>query len=108
MNLEIRTQLIQLIAKNAPHLDIPVIYKVVEELDKVNALNSLWLLDDEKTEVENKPPSSFYMVSPLFQGKVLYVNKGSWVGYTDDDGNVRLQAKNDRLLMKKILKYQRN
>lgn len=81
---------------------------IIEELQKLGALNLFWAPENrsfnEKTTTL-EVPKKFMMISPLFKGMVDYIEREGWVGYKDQEGNVRVQAPNLKALAKKIVKY---
>ncbi len=89
------------------------LYEIILTLDKIGALNENW--DGEKKKepsessqtTDGKLPKSFYMVSPMFQGNVSYTTHGEYIGYKDDNNNVRIFAKSEKDLLKKVKKYKK-
>lgn len=90
------------------------LYEVILILDKLGALNENWdgekkqqPVDSSQTNDNSKLPKSFYMVSPMFQGNVSYTTHGEYIGYKDDSNNVRIFAKSEKDLLKKVKKYKK-
>lgn len=91
------------------------LYEIILTLDKIGALNDNW--DGEKKQESSEPstnsdnsnklPKSFHMVSPMFQGNVSYATHGEYIGYKDDNGNIRIFAKSEKDLLKKVKKYKK-
>lgn len=90
------------------------LFEVITTLDKLGALNPNWdgsapkTKEEITTQVNNKLPKSFSMVSPMFQGTVTYTTQGEYIGYKDESDNLRIFAKNEKDLMKKVKKYSKN
>ena len=90
------------------------LYEVITALDKIGALNPEWngeapkTKDEIATQAVNKLPKSFSMVSPMFQGTVYYTTQGEYIGYKDENDNLRIFAKSEKDLMKKVKKYSKN
>lgn len=86
-----------------------VIYNIISELDKMNALNENLESTPNKGLIEERPakglPTTFNMISPLWKGKVTLIQKEGFYGYKDSEGNVRLHAATERDLLKKVAKY---
>lgn len=90
------------------------LYEIILTLDKLGALNENWDGEKKQTPTEtsqtvddSKLPKSFYMVSPMFQGNVSYTTHGDYIGYKDDSNNIRIFAKSEKDLMKKVKKYRK-
>jgi hypothetical protein len=95
---------------------------ILQQLDKLNALNDNWTENNnstintntdninnstEKSEKlsKNKLPQSFHLKTPLFQGQVhLSIDEGMFC-YRDDYDNIRLYDKTEKGLLKKVQKY---
>ena len=83
-------------------------HSIIKHLLDLGALNLFWSPENRQFKAEDKQlelPQFFYMVSPLFKGKVTYVERQGWYGYQDEDDNVRVQASSKKQLAKKIVKY---
>lgn len=90
------------------------LYEIILILDKLGALNENWdgekkqeSTDSSQVNDNNKLPKSFYMVSPMFQGNVSYTTHGEYIGYKDDSNNIRIFAKSEKDLLKKVKKYKK-
>lgn len=91
-----------------PELTDDVVYNIISELDKMNALNKTLETSNKGIESERPSkglPATFNMISPLWKGKVTLIQKEGFYGYKDSEGNVRLHATTERDLMKKVAKY---
>lgn len=108
MQREDKQVLIKEIAANTAITDPAQIESVLDHLIEVGALNLFWTAPNRNFTAESTDlelPQKFYMASPLFKGMVTYVSREGWVGYQDEERNVRIQASNKRQLAKKIAKY---
>lgn len=95
-----------------PSLTDDVLYDIISELDKLGALAKTWefqangiLPKDEKPK--SGLPQTFNMVSPMWSGKVSLVQRENFIGYQDDNQNVRIYGKSEKDVLKKITKYRR-
>jgi len=81
---------------------------IIKHLLDLGALNLFWSPENRQFKnegVDLELPESFFMISPLFKGKVNYIARQGWYGYEDEEGNVRVQASSAKQLAKKIVKY---
>lgn len=89
------------------NVDSKAVETIIDYLCKNGAINLFWSPENRQIKQTNKLeiPKKFHMVSPLFKGIVNYIEREGWVGYADENGNVRIQAPNTKALAKKIVKY---
>lgn len=107
MSPELKKQLTEAVKKNKPQYDVPTVYNIIEALEQLNALNPFWTLEQKSVEVSDlKLPFRFKMISPLYQGYVTYKSLSeTQKAYVDGNGEVRILAKSDKELQKKMAKY---
>lgn len=116
MNPILRIQIINEIKQDLPNLDESTVYEVIYALDKKGYLNSPSINNDSQGDkvISNKKnqnfncPETFFMVSPLWQGKVNLIKKEDFVGYEDEYKKIRLHAPNLQLLAKRVQKYMKD
>jgi hypothetical protein len=78
--------------------------EVLDILEDIGAINPFWAASSE-IEKEGELPKSFTMISPLFKGLVTLIEKRGHLFYIDGSAQVRLEAINERAMLKKIKKY---
>lgn len=107
MNEEIKDKLVNEVA-HSTGCDKNAVETVIDSLIDKGAINLFWMPENREFKAQKtvlEVPQKFFMSSPLFKGMVNYIERQGWVGYEDQDGNVRVQASSVKQLAKKIVKY---
>lgn len=109
--------------KLTTEIDDQTLSNILQQLDKLNALNDNWVeqVGEEKQKKENHPlvenddlsknsnnnklPKTFYLKTPLYQGQVYLSIENGGFCYKDDYDNIRLYDRTDKGLLKKVKKY---
>ena len=107
MNEEIKNHLVVEVSQ-VTETDSKHVETIIDGLIELGAINLFWSPTSRNFKEQEKVlevPKKFFMVSPLFKGMVNYIERQGWVGYEDQEKNVRIQAPSVKLLAKKIIKY---